>query len=84
MELRAPEAPLEPQDHTADAAVFDEHVVAAPDDRDGQLLALGEHQGVTNVVDVLRHDEDVGGAADAERGVEAQGLFEPDFPPDLS
>jgi len=50
----------------------------------GQLLALREHEGVTDVVGVLRHDEDVGGAADAERGVEAQGLLEPDFPPDLS
>src|SRR5437899_2332880 len=84
VKLRAPEATLEPQDDAADATVLDQHVVTAADHRDRQLLALGEHERVADVVHILRHDEDVGAAADAERGVEAQGLLEPHFPPDLS
>ncbi len=84
MELGTPEASLEPQDDAAHATVTDEQVVPAADDRHGQLLALGEEKRVTDVVDVLGDDEDVGGAADAERGVEAQRLFEPHFPADLS
>src|SRR2546422_10253216 len=67
VELGATETPLEPQHDAAHAAVTDEQVVAAADDRHGQLLALGEEQRVANVVDVLGDDEDVGGGADAER-----------------
>src|SRR6266850_2077945 len=70
--------------HAANAAVAYHEVVAAADDGHRQLLALGEHQRMPDVLDVLRNDEDVGGAADAQRGVEAQRLFEPHFPPDLS
>src|SRR5438445_699791 len=84
VELGATETPLEPQHDAAHAPRPDQQVVAAADDRHGQLLALGEEQRVANVVDVLGDDEDVGGAADAERGVEAQRLFEPHFPADLS
>src|SRR5438874_4578421 len=84
VELGAPQAALEAQHDAADAAVLHEQVVAAADHRHGQLLAVGEEQGVSDVVHVLRDHEDVGGAADAQRGMEAQGLLEPDFPPDLS
>ena len=84
VELGAPEAALEAQDDPAQPAILHQQIVAAADHRDRQLLALGEHERVANVVHVLWHDEDVGGAADAERGVEAQGLLEPHFPTDLS
>ncbi len=84
MELGAPEAALETQDDAAHAAVLHQQVVAAADHRDRQLLALGEHERVANIVHVLWHNEDVGGAADAERGMEAQGLLEPHFPSNLS
>ena len=60
------QAALQLQHDPADAAVLDHQVVAAPDDGHRQLLALGEHQRVADVVDVLRDDEDVGEAADAE------------------
>src|SRR6266403_1961966 len=82
--LGAAEAALELEDHAANAAVAYHEVVAAADDGHRQLLALGEHQRMPDVLDVLRNDEDVGGAADAQRGVEAQRFFEPHFPPDLS
>jgi hypothetical protein len=39
---------------------------------------------VADVLDVLGNDEDVGGTADAQRGVEAQRFLEPHFPSDLS
>src|SRR5882762_1858828 len=80
----AAEAALELEDHAANAAVAHHEVVAAADDGHRQLLALGEHQRMPDVLDVLGDDEDVGGAADAQRGVEAQRFFEPHFPPDLS
>src|SRR6266566_226289 len=84
VELRAPEAALELEHHAADAAVAHHEVVAAADDGHRQLLAVGEHQRVADVLDVLGDDEDVGGAADAQRGVEAERFLEPHFPPDLS
>src|SRR5436190_3570581 len=80
----AAEAALELEHHAANAAVAHHEVVAAADDGHRQLLALGEHQRMPDVLDVLRDDEDVGGTADAQRGVEAQRFFEPHFPPDLS
>src|SRR5947207_1605065 len=80
----AAEAALELEHHAANAAVAHHEVVAAADDGHRQLLALGEHQRMPDVLDVLGDDEDVGGAADAQRGVEAQRFFEPHFPPDLS
>ena len=84
MELGTAQAALQPEHDAADAAVLDQEVVAAPDHRDRQLLAVGEEQRVTDVVDVLRHDEDVGRPADAQRRMEAEGLLEAHFPPDLS
>jgi len=83
VELGAAQAALEAQHDAPHPAVLDQEVVAAADHRDRQLLALGEHERVANVVHVLWHDEDVGGAADAERGVEAQRLLESHFPPNL-
>src|SRR5262245_61032162 len=65
LEFGAAQAALELEDDAAHAAVAHEQVVAAADDGDGQLLALGEHQRVADVLDVLRHDEDVRGTADA-------------------
>src|SRR5689334_15773262 len=84
VKLRATETALELEDDAANAAVADEQVVAATDDGDRQLLAIGEHQRVADVLDVLRDDENVRGAADTQRGVEAQRFFEPHFAPDLS
>src|SRR5256886_4836100 len=63
VELRAPEAALELEHHAADAAVAHHEVVAAADDGHRQLLAVGEHQRVADVLDVLGDDEDVRGAA---------------------
>ena len=84
MELGAAEAAFELQHDAADAAIGDEQVVPPADDRDRQLVPLREHQRVADIVDVLRDDEDVRGAADAERRVEAQHLLEAHFTPDLS
>ena len=84
VELRAAETAFELEHDAADAAVGDEQVVATADDGDGQLLAFREQQRVADVVDVLRHDENVRGSADAQRRVEAEHLLEADFTPDLS
>src|SRR5436309_1577733 len=64
VELGAPEAAFELEHDAAHAAVAHEQVVAAADDDDRKLLALGEEERVTDVVHVLRHDEDVGRATD--------------------
>src|SRR5213593_4082 len=84
VELRAAEAALELEDDAADPAVAHEEIVAAADDGHRQLLAIGEHQRVADVLDVLGDDEDVRGAADAQRGVEAERFLEPHLPSDLS
>jgi len=84
VELGAPEAALELEHHAAHAAVADQQVVAAAEDGDGQLLALGEEQSVADVVDVLRDDEDVREAAHAQRRMEAERLLEPHFSPNLT
>src|SRR5438270_445200 len=72
----AAETALELEHHAANTAVAHHEVVAAADDGHRQLLALGEHQRMPDDLDVLRDDEDVGGTADAQRGVEAQRFFE--------
>src|SRR6058998_373140 len=64
VELGAPEAAFELEHDAAHAAVAHEQVVADADDDDRKLLALGEEERVTDVVHVLRHDEDVGRATD--------------------
>src|SRR5688572_18597122 len=84
MKLRPAQAALELQHDAAGAAIAHEQVVAAAHHGHRQLLALGIHERVPDVVDVLRDHEDVGGPADPQRRVEAQGLFEPNLAPDLS
>ena len=66
VELRAAQAAFQLEHHAADAAVLDHQVVAAPDDGHRQLLELGEHQRMADVVHVLGDNEDVGEAADAQ------------------
>src|SRR5256714_7736431 len=83
VELGAAQAALELEDDAVHAAVAHEQVVAAADDGHRQLLAVGEHQRVADVFDVPGDDEDVRRTADAQRGGEAQRLFEPPFPSDL-
>ena len=84
MKLGASETALQLEDDAAEAAVADEEVIAAPDDLDRQLLALGIRQRQADVLHVLRHDEDVGGSPDPQGGVEAEGFLEPDLALDLS
>src|SRR5262249_60867772 len=57
-ELGAPENALELDHHGLQAAVGDEHVVAAADHHHGQVLVLGEGQGVAHVGEILRHHEE--------------------------
>ena len=69
---------------TLELPVADEQVVPAPDHLDPELLLIREGQGQADVFHVLRHDEEVGGAADAQGRVEAQGFLETHLAMDLS
>ena len=84
LELRAAQAALQLEGDPAHTAVAHEQVVASADHGHAELVALGELEGVADVVDVLGHDEDVRGAPDAQGRIEAEGLLETDFAPDLS
>ena len=84
LELDASQTAVEPQHDAAQPAIRDEQVVAAADDDDGKLLAVREAQGVPDVVEILRDDEDVGGAAKAQRRVKRQELLESHLSPDFT
>src|SRR5262249_25783657 len=84
VELRATQTALELQHDTAESAVAHQEIVAAPDDLDRQLLALGERERQADVLDILGNDEDVGRPPDAQGGVEAERFLEPHLAPDLS
>src|SRR5262245_8775071 len=84
LELRAAPTALELEGDPAHAAIPHAQGVACADPGHRTLLALGEHEGVADVVDVLGHDENVRGAADAQGRMKTEGLLEPDFAPDLS
>jgi hypothetical protein len=84
VELHAAKAALDLQHDAPIAAVPHQRVVSAPQDGDGQLLLVGEHQRLPDVVDVLRNDEDVRRPATAERRVERERLLEAHLAVDLT
>src|SRR5439155_1449989 len=61
------EGAVELHDETADAAIPDEEIVTAADHLDGEPLAGGERERQPEIFEVPRNDQNVGGAAHAER-----------------
>ena len=76
------EGAVELHDETADAAIPDEEIVTAADHLDGEPLAGGERERQPEIFEVPRNDQNVGGAAHAERSVQAQGLVMVEFASD--
>src|SRR5216684_3915363 len=68
----------------APPAVANQEVVAPADDVERELLPPRERQREPDVLHVLRDDEDVRGASDAQGGVKAEGFLEPNLASDLS
>src|SRR5262245_15844874 len=84
LKLRAAQAAIELEGHSAHASIAHQEVVASPDHGHAKLVALGKLEGMADIVDVLGYDEDIRRPADAERRMKAKGLLEPNFAPDLS
>ena len=66
LELGPAQDPAELQHDAVDRLVGEEHVVAAAQHHQRQPFLVGEGQGVANIVQILRNDEELGGTADSQ------------------
>ena len=83
-ELGTAEDALQFHHNGGQATVGDEQIVTAAEHDERQVLLLGKGEGVAEIIEILRHDEKLRGATHPQRGVEAEGLSEPDGAGDSS